>query len=71
MATTKPVQKQEINIEGLRSICQEHLDDFENGHNDHNDQHMIYEAAMETFFEKESLWNYINEKCDEFPDDNL
>lgn len=61
----KPLQSDNPNLEKLRTVCQGLIDSIDNGNyhedEDNDDEHYIYEAAMEALYGKD-VWNYINER---------
>jgi len=62
----KPTQlkTEEIDLTGLRKICQNYIDfvDNDNGYHEDNDYaHYLFETAMKTVFGKE-VWNFINNR---------
>lgn len=56
-----PQQLENIDITALKRLCQEHIDDFNTGNEDDDDEHYIYEAAMEAVFGK-NVWKWINSR---------
>lgn len=60
----KPKQLESVDITELRDICQEYLDFIDNDeeyHEDNDNDHYIFEKAMETVFGKK-VWDFINSR---------
>jgi hypothetical protein len=57
----KPKQLENIDLTALKKICQDYIDNLSNDCSDDDEEHYIYETAMETIFGK-NVWKYINEK---------
>jgi hypothetical protein len=62
----KPVQLEDnqIDLKPLRKICQSHInfiDDDEDYHEDNDNDHYVYEIAMETIFGKD-VFEFINKR---------
>jgi hypothetical protein len=48
-------------IHSIREACQKHVDNLRKGNVDDDDEHYIYEAAMEFFYGKD-VWKEINQR---------
>ena len=55
-----PKFKAEFNFRQLKEAVGRYLDQSVCDHLDCDCKHYIFEAAMETFFDKDAVWNYIN-----------
>lgn len=51
-------------LDGLRSVCEAYLKEIEDGEEDTDTKHYIFEAAMEAFYGK-GVWDYINSSEEE------
>ena len=64
MAISKPEQILSPDLEPLRSICRDYINDLsENGYVDEDHAHYIFEIAMTTIY-GENVWNFINTVTD-------
>jgi hypothetical protein len=57
----RPKQIEEPSLSALKKACKEYIDSLADGEYDREDEHYIYEAAMEAMYGKE-VWEYINSK---------
>ena len=58
----KPVMIESPNLDALKKICSDFLNDVENeDYLDEGYYYYIFETAIETFYGKE-VWNFINSK---------
>jgi 5-methylcytosine-specific restriction endonuclease McrBC regulatory subunit McrC len=56
---TRPKPKKIPDFESLIKACEHYLNNIEKGKQRDDDQHYIYEAAMECIYGKE-VWDFIN-----------
>lgn len=49
------------NVDGIKALCEDYLDEVELGVEDTDTQHYLFEAAMEAFYGKD-VWKFINSR---------
>lgn len=56
----RPKQLENVDLSGLRNICEEYMDAVEHGHV-HDLTHYMFEEVINTFYGK-IAWTYINKR---------
>lgn len=56
---TRPTPIDNPNVESIKALCEEYLDEVERGDEDTDTKHYLFEAAMEAFYGKD-VWKFIN-----------